>query len=116
MVRVVVMVAAIAAFFSAAVLFGGNAVGAWDDANIPPDFRRALHPRPKEHRDASQPAKKAKPKRHSQSAEERWVARVERLCARATADTILLPAPQSEREALAYLERLARMNARYNGA
>ena len=115
MIRVVVMVAAIAAFFSAAVFFGGSAVGAWDDARIEPDTRDE-RPRAAKRRGGDHERHAARTERARERAKARWVASVNRLCSRAATEVGRLAKPTTPAETFEYLDRVVALNAGYNDA
>ena len=115
MVRVVVMVSALAAFFSAAVFFGGDTVGAWDEPKIAPDT--ADRPsRGKDKRDGT-PARSKRVElreRRAAAAKVRWGAKVEALCLRASREVAALPRPTTPAQGTTYLRRVVRLNSRLN--
>jgi hypothetical protein len=119
MLRVVVMVAWLAAFFSAAVFFGGDAVGAWDHPRIAPDTPdRAKKDKPK--RAGSTAAEERRSKRETKretrraAAKARWAARVDALCLRASREMAGMSRPTTVAQGEAYLLRVERMNRRLN--
>ena len=115
MLRVLVMVSALAAFFSAVVFFGGDAVGAWDEPRIAPDTLDRVGREPEKR--TSAPAKETQATRDGRRAavaKARWSAKIDALCLRAGREVSSLRPPKSRAEAEAYLSRIARMNARLN--
>jgi hypothetical protein len=115
MLRVLVMVSALAAFFSAVVFVGGDAVGAWDEPRIAPDT--ADRPsRSKEKRDRTPDRSKRADvrERRAAAAQVRWAAKVDALCLRASREVAALRRPTTAAQATAYLREVVRLNSRLN--
>jgi hypothetical protein len=122
-VRTIVSVIGIAAVFGAAVLYGGEYVGAWDPVEPPPRGSAA----PEEDDEATttakaqtttaaeqpQPAPSTAPSAPT-AAESRWLEQANALCRRSVEEVAALPQPTTQKEAKAVLAQAVDLNAFYN--
>ena len=119
MLRILLYVAAMLALFLGAIVYGGNAIGAWDP--LPP----APTPPPavKIDRSKAKPAKSSKPSSspprepRKTPAQEAWVTRADALCGESKAEVQALVAqgnPSTPAGALDLFARVKKLNAELN--
>src|SRR6185436_6011972 len=90
MLRILFYVAALIALFAGAIMYGGNAIGAWDPlppAPTPPPAVKVSHSKPegkdKDKTEAGKPSTPAKAPRLT-SAQKLWVRKTNALCSEST--------------------------------
>ncbi len=121
--RVALSLVALAAFFAAAVLGGGQLIGVWDDLTLPPAARAAadravqtLTPSAARKTAASKSRRRVERMAKARRADAvRWAGAANRRCRSARAETLArIGSPRTLAEAEATLSRLADLNRRYN--
>ena len=118
MLRVVIFVVAIVGIFAGALVYGGERLGAWEEADPPPPSN--LTPITREEKDekdegGSASAVAGSPTKMS-PAKARWVRATNALCRRAREDTGNYEQPETLGDAEKLIAELQRKNQQYNDA
>jgi hypothetical protein len=116
MVRVVIFVIAIVGIFAGTLVYGGERLGAWDQAEPPPpsNLQPISRPQEKEKKDGESAPPAAPTKVSPDKA--RWIRETNALCRRARAETDGYEKPESLGEAEQMLLDLQGKNREYNDA
>jgi hypothetical protein len=116
MFRVVIFVVAIVGIFAGALVYGGERLGAWDEADPPPASNFAPITRPEEKdKGGSASAVAGTPSKLS-PAKVRWIRAANALCRRASEDMGNYESPETLGDAEKLVANLQRMNQQYNDA
>jgi hypothetical protein len=117
MFRVVIFVVAIVGIFAGALVYGGEQLGAWDDADPPPPSNLAPITRQEKEKDkgGSAPAVAGTPSKLS-PAKARWIREANALCRRASAEMGNYEQPETLGDAEKLVAELQRKNQQYNDA
>jgi hypothetical protein len=121
MLRILLYVAALIALFAGAIMYGGNAIGAWDPlppAPTPPPAVKVSHPKP-ESKDKPQPGKPSTPAKAPKltSAQKLWVKKTNALCRESRSQVQAVLAQGDTATTAGVLElfsRLKKVNAELN--
>jgi hypothetical protein len=119
MFRVFVFVVAIVGIFAGTLAYGGMRLGAWDPADPLPPSGQAPLTRPdddqtKKKRRSEVAGKQTSSEPKLSPAKRRWLRDANALCRRAARESGRLKRPRDLDAAEAVIEKLARLNARYN--
>jgi hypothetical protein len=119
MLRVVIFVVVIVGIFAGALVYGGERLGAWDEADPPPPSNLAPITREEEKDEkdegGSASAVAGTPTKMS-PAKARWVRATNALCRRALEDTGNYEQPETLGDAEKLMAELQRKNQQYNDA
>lgn len=117
MFRVVIFVVAIVGIFAGALVYGGERLGAWDDADPPPPSNLAPITREEDDKDdeGSASAVAGKPTKLSPE-KARWIRAANALCRRASADMGDYEQPETLGDAEKLVAELQVKNQQYNNA
>jgi hypothetical protein len=121
MLRILLYVAALIALFAGAIMYGGNAIGAWDPlppAPTPPPAVKVSHSKPKD-KDKSHAGKPSRPAKDPKltSAQKLWVKKTNALCRESKSQVQAVLAQGSTATTagvLALFSRLKKVNAELN--
>jgi hypothetical protein len=115
MFRVVIFVVAIVGIFAGALVYGGERLGAWDNADPPPASNLAPITRQEDEKGGSASAVAGKPSKLSPE-KARWIRAANALCRRASADTGDYEQPETLGDAEKLVAELQVKNRQYNDA
>ena len=115
MVRVVIFVIAIVGIFAGTLVYGGERLGAWDQAEPPPPSNLQPITRPQEKERDGEAAPPAAPTKIAPD-KARWIRETNALCRRARSETDGYEEPESLGEAEQLLLDLQGKNREYNDA
>ena len=117
MVRVVIFVIAIVGIFAGALVYGGERLGAWDEADPPPPSNLAPITRQEDEKDkeGSASAVAGTPMKVS-PAKARWIREANGLCRRALEDMNDYEQPETLGDAEKLMAEMQRQNQQYNDA
>jgi hypothetical protein len=118
MLRILLYVAALVCFFGGAIVYGGNAIGAWDPlppAPTPPPAVKVHRSKPKPPKTGPAPQRSSAP--HRTAAQRAWVRQANALCRESKVDVekvVYQGYPTTPAGQIALFARVKKLNARLN--